>query len=403
MKDIIKINSRYISKDPVIRYSLKSDRHPRKAVLRDPVAVDPVVTEPVQAAETAAPAAAASAAKSGKKSGKRERQPITFGRAMRQLGITFVFMFAAMGIIFFVHNKIETSGAYAITSSAGDAICYVTGKENAEKVVQDVYDEFTPEGAAVKAVSSNGTLSVERALGTDDGDIISAPAAVRYIVKECQDEENPALSLTLAAVKTDEVSFTPKTEYRQDDSMLAGESRVEVEGRDGSKDVTKVVTVTNGEIVDELVLEEKVTDEGEAKVIYKGILGLPDGEDWKTYEGDPVFNDAQDLIKTAKQYLGAPYKYGGKSLTNGIDCVQYVRQMFAKYGISIPNKHSQIHKVGKGVSLENIQPGDIVCYTHHVAIYIGNGKVINATRKKGVAISNLHMNKKLITIRRVVH
>ena len=296
-------------------------------------------------------------------------------------------------------EKVAATSPYAIV--AGDqTICYVSNKSAADKVMSDLVDQYAPENSEVKAVNNNdiSTEQADNAKVETDG-IKNVSEALACVDEEIQ--SNDDVKVTVAGTRTDVEKFRPETVYEQDDSMFAGEKVVKDEGTYGEKEVTKMITTLNGEVAGTTVLESNVIKEGTPEVIVKGTLGLPDGADWKTYDGDPVFNDADDLIATCKKYIGAPYKYGGHSLTNGIDCVQYVRQMFAKYGISIPNKHSQIQKVGKGVSLSEAQPGDIVCWTHHVGIYIGNGKVINATRKKGVTISSVHMKKKLITIRRV--
>lgn len=296
-------------------------------------------------------------------------------------------------------DRVAAQAPYAITG--GDkVICYVSNKSAADKVLSKIVEQYNAEGADIKAVSNDdikAEIADDAKVGTNG--IKNVSEAVACVDEELQSGDG--LKITVASSRTDTEKFRPDPVYEKDDSMFAGETVVKDEGTYGEKEVTKMIITLNGEVAGTTVTDSVVTKEGTPEVIVKGTLGLPDGADWETYDGDPVFNDAADLIATCKKYIGAPYKYGGKSLTNGIDCVQYVRQMFAKYGISIPNKHSQIQKVGKGVSLKDAQPGDIVCWTHHVGIYIGNGKVINATRKKGVTISSVHMKKKLITIRRV--
>lgn len=299
----------------------------------------------------------------------------------------------------FVADKVAAGTPYAIT--AGDnTLCYVSNKAAADKVISKLVESYTADGASVKAVDS-GDIKAEMVKDEQIPDngikgVKEAMASVDEAVKSDDD-----LNITVAGSRTDVEKFTPEPTYQKDDDLFAGEEVIVEEGKDGNKKVTKMITTVNGKVDTTDVVKEEIVNKGKSAVIAKGTLGLPDGENWKTYEGDPVFNDADDLIATCKKYIGAPYKYGGHSLVHGIDCVQYVRQMFAKYGISIPNKHKDIQKVGKGVSLSQAQPGDIVCWTGHVGIYIGNGKVINATRKKGVTISSVHMKKKLVTIRRV--
>lgn len=70
---------------------------------------------------------------------------------------------------------------------------------------------------------------------------------------------------------------------------------------------------------------------------------------------------------------------GGNSLTNGIDCSGFVQQIHKKFGISTPRTSGAIRGGGKSVSVSNMLPGDVVCYSGHVAIYIGNNKIVHAS------------------------
>lgn len=96
----------------------------------------------------------------------------------------------------------------------------------------------------------------------------------------------------------------------------------------------------------------------------------------------------------ALQFTGNPYVWGGTSLTNGADCSGFTQSVFRHFGISIPRTSRSQATGGTRVSLENIRPGDLLFYAqggtiNHVAIYIGNGKIVAAsTPATGIRVSN---------------
>ncbi len=106
----------------------------------------------------------------------------------------------------------------------------------------------------------------------------------------------------------------------------------------------------------------------------------------------------EDIIRTAKKYLGVPYKFGGYSLKSGIDCSGYVKKIFSKYNINLPRTARDIYyNVGTRVSKSQLQTGDLVFFTtyakfpSHVGIYMGNGQFIHASSgARKVAITSLN-------------
>ncbi len=110
----------------------------------------------------------------------------------------------------------------------------------------------------------------------------------------------------------------------------------------------------------------------------------------------------QSVADFACQFVGNPYVWGGTSLTNGADCSGFVMSVYQNFGVSLPHSSSADRSVGSAVNgIENAQPGDIVCYSGHVAIYIGNGQIVHAsTAKTGIIISNATY-RSILSVRRI--
>ena len=110
----------------------------------------------------------------------------------------------------------------------------------------------------------------------------------------------------------------------------------------------------------------------------------------------------QQIASYACQFVGNPYVSGGTSLTNGADCSGFTYRVYSDFGYSIPRTSYAQRSIGTGVDYANAQPGDIICYSGHVAIYIGNGKIVHAsTASTGIKISNAQY-REILSVRRIV-
>lgn len=115
----------------------------------------------------------------------------------------------------------------------------------------------------------------------------------------------------------------------------------------------------------------------------------------------------RQIANKGLQYVGNPYVYGGNSLTNGIDCSGFTKQIHALCGISgLPRTSSAQRSGGKAVTggLSNALPGDVICYSGHVAIYIGGGEIVHASNaspypKGGIKVSPANY-RSILAIRR---
>lgn len=124
-------------------------------------------------------------------------------------------------------------------------------------------------------------------------------------------------------------------------------------------------------------------------------------EDPNYPKDDVESSGGSPVVEYASQFLGNPYVWGGTSLTNGADCSGFVLSVYANFGYSLPHSSTAMRGCGYAVSYGDMQPGDIVCYDHHVGIYAGNGLIINALNSSsGITYTNVNY-KEILTIRRI--
>ena len=116
------------------------------------------------------------------------------------------------------------------------------------------------------------------------------------------------------------------------------------------------------------------------------------------------------IVDYAMQYLGNRYISGGRSLEGGTDCSGFTCYTYAAFGYSLSRTpQGQWGSNGRTVTLEEAQPGDIVCYASgggkctHVGIYLGNGKIIHsANSRRGVVINDIYYDDTFIGIKNVI-
>ena len=120
----------------------------------------------------------------------------------------------------------------------------------------------------------------------------------------------------------------------------------------------------------------------------------------KSYSA-PSGSNGSGVANYAVQFVGNPYVYGGTSLTNGADCSGFVMSVYRQFGVSLPHSSSALRSSGYGVSQGEMQPGDIVCYSGHVGIYIGNGQIVHASNARdGIKISTAYY-RSILAVRRI--
>ena len=186
-------------------------------------------------------------------------------------------------------------------------------------------------------------------------------------------ELDPIVDVKVIQLVTSTKKIKYKTVEKKSSKLSAGTTKVKQKGENGKKEVTELITSVNGKATKTEVKNSKVLKKPKKEIVLVGTKPAERRDDGKTYKGS-----GQAVADFALQFVGNPYEYGGTSLTNGADCSGFVMAVYDHFGVSLPHGAVTMQNYGRGVSLSEARPGDIICYPAHVAIYIGGGQIVHA-------------------------
>lgn len=126
----------------------------------------------------------------------------------------------------------------------------------------------------------------------------------------------------------------------------------------------------------------------------------------KIVDGSTGSEEGKKIAKYGLQYIGNKYVYGGTSLTNGTDCSGFTMRVYEAFGYDLPRTSYAQRSSGRSVAYADAQPGDLICYSGHIGIYIGGGYIVHASNSKPYPSGGIKINKatyrKILSVRRIV-
>ena len=227
--------------------------------------------------------------------------------------------------------------------------------------------------AEIERLEAERIAAEEEARRQAEAEAAAAAAAQEAAAQESQDDSYEDTYTEDTSSYNEDDSYTEEVDYSDDGNTVSGTG-------DSSSDYEYD---EYGNVID---TDNTVTDYDSSSASSSSSSG----------EGSSV-------VSYATQFVGNPYVWGGTSLTSGADCSGFVQSVYANFGVSLPRTSYEQQNAGTEVSYADAQPGDLICYGGHVAIYMGNGQIVHASNSRdGIKISDNAAYRTITSVRRLV-
>ena len=270
------------------------------------------------------------------------------------------------------YATVTTTTLFVRTEPGTEASVLTMLPEGEDVVVYDALDEY-----------GWYRVSTEEGLGYVSGDYVTVRTEFR--VAESKEEEKERLEREAAAAAAEAAR-----KAREEEERKAAEA-----ARKTQEEAAKAMA------------RQQTQNAQQAQQKNDKVQGSSQGQSSSSFGSNTTakpqtVSNGQAVVNYAAQFVGNPYVYGGSSLTNGADCSGFVMSVYQAFGISLPHSSSALRSVGYGVSLDAIQPGDIVCYSGHVGIYAGNNTLLHASSPStGIKYTSPVTYREILAIRRI--
>ena len=196
---------------------------------------------------------------------------------------------------------------------------------------------------------------------------------------------------------------------QEEETVVYDEEGNEVDAGEAAENGETVYDEEGNEVDAEEVAAEEDYSESEEDYEYDeygNVIDTANTVDPSEYESSSSSSSSgsgSSVVNYATQFVGNPYVWGGTSLTDGADCSGFVQSVYKNFGVDLPRTSYEQQNAGTEVSYEDAQPGDLICYGGHVAIYMGDGKIVHASNAKdGIKISDNAAYRTILSVRRLV-